>query len=218
LVAPPRRVYTARGRLSCMTNAEAERVEVECPACDEYAVHEVLKKSGQATVECSECGHVHKVRVHEPRTVERRVVVSQGEESFAEHVPMRAEETVRVGDEFVFEGDEGVFGVEVTGIEVEEEGDNRRVEAVEAEEADTVWTRVVDNVTVPVTLHTDETTESHDLRVPGDYGFVVGETEEVDGNEFVVTGFVDRRTGDSFTVGGDDVEAKNAKRLYGEEA
>lgn len=191
-------------------------VEVDCPACGRYAVHEVLKQNGQATVECSECEHVHKVRVHEPRTVERRVVVSQGDESFSEHVPMRADETVRIGDEFVFEGEEGIFGVEVTDIEVEEDGDNRRVEAIEAEEADTVWTRVVDNVSVPVTLHTNDATESHDLRVPGDYSFVVGDTEEVGGAEFVVTGFVDRRTGDSFTVEGDDVQAKNAKRVYGE--
>jgi len=205
-------------------NAETEDVDipegdviVECPACSSEEPHEVLKeRGGQATLRCLVCDHVHKKRVHEPSTVELRVVVSQGKESFSTRTTVREDETVRVGDEFVLESDEGIFGVEVTSIEVEEEGDNRRVESAGADEAATVWTRVVDNVGVPVTLHTDDDTVSRKMTVPGDYDFVVGERETVDGEEFVVTAFVDRRTGDRFRVDGDDVQAKNAKRVYGE--
>jgi uncharacterized Zn finger protein len=193
-------------------------VVVDCPACSSRGPHEVLKKNGQATVRCLDCDHVHKERVHEPRTVELRVVVSQGEESFSTQTTVRADETVRVGDEFVLESDRGVFGVEVTSVEVPEEGDNRRFEEATAEEAATVWTRVVDNVSVPVTLHTDDDTVSRRMNVPGDYSFVVGEREAVDGEEFVVTAFVDRRTDDRLRVEGDDVQAKNAKRVYGETA
>ncbi|MDZ7688101.1 MAG: HVO_0476 family zinc finger protein [Halobacteriales archaeon] len=202
-------------------NAETDDVEGEvvvvCPACSSEEEHEVLKeRGGQATLRCLTCDHVHKKRVHEPSTVEVRVVVSQGQESFSTHTTVREDETVRVGDEFVLESDEGIFGVEVTSVEVGDEGDNRRVEEARADEAETVWTRVVDNVSVPVTLHTDDDTVSRRMTIPGDYNFVVGERETVDGDDFVVTAFVDRLTGDRFRVEGDDVQAKNAKRVYGE--
>jgi len=191
-------------------------VVADCPACSSRVPHEVLKTNGNATVRCLACDHVHKEHIHEPSTVELRVVVSQGDESFSTHTTIRGDETVRVGDEFVLEADEGVFGVKVTSIEVPEDGDNRRVDEATADDTATVWTRVVDNVSVPVTLHTDDETVSRRIDVPGDYSFVVGEREEVDGDAFVVTAFVDRRTDDSLSVEGDDVEAKNAKRVYGE--
>jgi len=192
-------------------------VVVGCPACSSEEPHEVLKeRGGQATLRCLACDHVHKKRVREPSTVELCVVVSQGQESFSTQTTVREDETVRVGDEFVLEADEGVFGVEVTSVEVEEEGDNRRPDEARADKADTVWTRIVDNVGVPVTLHTEDDTVSRRMTVPGDYDFVVGEAEKVDGEDFVVTAFVDRRTDDRFRVEGDDVQAKNAKRVYGE--
>ena len=191
-------------------------VVVDCPACSSRGPHEVLKTNGHATVRCLSCDHVHKERIHQPSTVEVRVVVSQGQESFSTRTTVRADEDIRVGDEFVLEADEGVFGVEVTSVEVPEDGDNRRVEEASADDAETVWTRVVDNVGVPVTLHTDDDTVSRRMDVPGDYSFVVGERETVDGEEFVVTAFVDRRTDDRLRVEGDDVQAKNAKRVYGE--
>jgi uncharacterized Zn finger protein len=191
-------------------------VVVDCPACSSRGPHEVLKTNGHATVRCLACDHVHKERIHEPSTVEVRVVVSQGQESFSTRTTVRADEEIRVGDEFVLEADEGVFGVEVTSVEVPGDGDNRRVDEATADDAETVWTRVVDNVGVPVTLHTEDNTVSRRMDVPGDYRFVVGERETVDGDEFIVTAFVDRRTDDRLRVEGDDVQAKNAKRVYGE--
>ena len=195
---------------------DAGDVVVDCPACSSRGPHEVLKTNGHATVRCLACDHVHKERIHEPSTVEVRVVVSQGQESFSTRTTVRADEEIHVGDEFVLEADEGVFGVEVTSVEVPGDGDNRRVDEATADDAETVWTRVVDNVSVPVTLHTDDDTVSRRMDVPGDYTFVVGERETVGGDDFVVTAFVDRRTDDRLRVEGDDVQAKNAKRVYGE--
>ncbi len=185
-------------------------MNVDCPACGVPTPHDVLNSNGQATVECGDCGHVHKVQVHDT-TVERRVVVSQGEDSFSTRVPMQ-DQTLRVGEEFVLEADEGVYGVEVTSLESED----GRTDVAEAGEVETVWTRVVDNVGVPVTLHREDESTSHHLQVPGDYSFVVGDTEEVDDVEFETTAFV-HREGDRYRLEGDDAEAKNVKRLYGEE-
>ncbi|MDY6764956.1 MAG: HVO_0476 family zinc finger protein [Halobacteria archaeon] len=192
------------------------QVVVGCPSCGRTP-HRILKRNGQATVKCTECGHVHKVKVHEPEQVERRVIVSQGEESFSTRVPVDSDEHIEVGDEFVLESDEGIFGVEVTSLEISTEDDPKRVESTTGEEVDTVWTRVVDNVVVDVTLHGSKgESRGVEVHVPGDYRFVVGEREELDGYEFEVTAFI-TRDGNRFRVEGDDVLAKNAKRIYGEE-
>lgn len=186
----------------------------DCPACGAVAPHAVLKDGGQATVRCEDCGHVHKARLEEPDEVERRVVVSQGGEDLVVHLGMPADQTIHVGEEFVVDADEAVVGVEVTSLEIEREGDNDRVDRATAEEVDTVWTVAVDNVAVPVTLHRDEgTSEGHEITVPGDYTFVVGDEETVEGVEATVSAFMTDR-GDRFRYEGDDVEARNVKRLY----
>ncbi len=185
-------------------------MNVDCPACGRLTPHDILKSNGDATVECEDCGHVHKIQIHD-NTVERRVVVSQDEDSFSTHVPMQPQ-TLREGEEFVLESDEGVYGVEVTSLET----GSGRTDVADVEDVETVWTRVVDNVRVPVTVNRDSESTSHRLQVPGDYRFVVGETEEVDDVEFKTKAFV-HRDGDRYRLSGDDAEAKNVKRLYGEE-
>ncbi|MFW5929915.1 MAG: HVO_0476 family zinc finger protein, partial [Halobacteriota archaeon] len=148
-------------------------MQADCPACGLYGEHEVLTSNGRATVECGACGHVHKVRAVDD-SVDVDVVVSQGETSISTRASIEGH--VAVGIERVLETEDGVYGVEVTAIDTSD----GRVDVAEAEEVDTVWTRVVDNVEVPVTLHEDGTSTSHGLRVPGDYTFEVGDRETVD--------------------------------------
>lgn len=194
-----------------------EQAVADCPACGERNPHQVLKTDGVATLKCGSCGHVHKKKTPSQRTVERRIIVSQGDESFSTHTPIDARQELRVGDEFVLETEDGVYGVEITSLEVEQEGDNARTETAPAKEVGTVWTRVIDNVTVPITLHTGEgEAENHELQVPGDYSFEVGETEEINEQTCEITAFV-TRSGDRFRLEGDDVAAKNAKRIYAEQ-
>ncbi|MDY6775328.1 MAG: HVO_0476 family zinc finger protein [Halobacteria archaeon] len=192
-------------------------VVVDCPACGRTP-HVVLKEDSQATVKCTECGHVHKVKVQKPETVERRVVVSQGEDSFSTRSPMESDEFIQVGDEFVLESDEGIFGVEVTSVEVTEEDTQgtettKRVESATADEVETVWTRTVDNVNVDVTVHSEGDSEGTKVRLPGDYSVVVGETLDIDGRSYEITAFI-TDDGTRLRYEGDDVEAKNAKRVY----
>lgn len=160
---------------------EGERVPVACPACspDLETVHEVLTTGGgRATVQCSECGHTHKVPIESERTVEREVVVSQDGDSFTASVEVDPEETVRKGDEFILETEAAIMQVRITDLEV---GPEQRTSFAEAEDVDTFWTRAVDNVTVPVTVHPKgsehDQTKSMDLQLPGDYEFTIGEIE-----------------------------------------
>jgi len=197
------------------------RVAVACPSCspDAETAHEVLKDADPATVQCGECGHVHKESLPEERTVERRVVVSQGGESFTTQRSADPDEEVEMGDEFLLDTPEALMQVRVTGIETAE-GRRGRVpfEAVE-----TLWTRAVENVVVDVTLHPKEggreETRSLELRVPGDEQFVVDETVSYGDEEFTVEGLVirdgiadyDRK---QFDYTGDAALAKDLKRVY----
>lgn len=199
-----------------------ERVAATCPACspDAPTAHAVLKPGGDATVRCTECGHVHKVDLSEASTVDRRVIVSQDDESFEARVDAPPDETVAVGEEFVLETDEAVFTVRITSLEVE--GD-ARVREASVEEVRTFWTRAVGNVSVDLTLH--PTDGSHDettaltIHVPGDEEFVVGETHTYADQEFTVEGIHVRDDAlgydfDKLDHAGDAVPAKDVKRVY----
>jgi uncharacterized Zn finger protein len=197
------------------------RVALACPACspDLETVHEVLSPGGQATVRCSECGHVHKEALPEERAVEREVVVSQDGESFPATAEIPAEETLAAGEEFLLETGEAIMTVRITSLEL----DGGRAEEAVAEDVQTVWTRAVGNVSVSVTAHpkggeADET-RGFDLQVPGDYEFVVGETDEVGEEAFTVEGILVREDARRYDFEkldheGDTVFAKDIKRVY----
>lgn len=197
------------------------RVPLPCPACSPAAetVHEVLNESGHATVRCIECGHVHKKELPETRTVERKVVVSQEGESFTDSAEVPVEETLAVGEEFLLETDEAILTVRITSLEL----DAGRAEEANAEDVRTIWGRVVGNVSVNVTAHpksgAHDETRSFTLQVPGDYEFVVGQTDELGGEEFTVEGIYIRKDAreydfDKIDHAGDAAVAKDIKRLY----
>jgi uncharacterized Zn finger protein len=198
----------------------AERVPADCPGCGERTPHEVLKPGGHATVRCTACGHTHKVEVEKPRTVDVDVVVSQEDESYPTTLAGDPEETVEVGDEFVVETPEAIQQVRVTSVELD--GD-RRVEGARLDEVRTVWTRVVDNVGVNVTVHPKdgrrEQTRSLKVYVPGDLEFVVGDVERFGDDEFEIEGVQVRDDAEGyrrekFDHEGDTVFAKDVKRVY----
>ncbi|MFC7166968.1 HVO_0476 family zinc finger protein [Halospeciosus flavus] len=202
---------------------QTERVAVACPSCSPSleTVHEVLTTGGgNATVKCTECGHVHKESMDEEKEVEREVVVSQDGESFKTRVSAPPDEEVAVGEEFLVETDEAIMQVRITGIEV---GPEQRREETTIEEVDTFWTRVVDNVSVDVTVHPNggkrDESRSVTIQVPGDYRLEVGEVEEFADEEFEIDAVVVRDDAERYNRKryeheGDWVEAKDAKRVY----
>ncbi|MES3518258.1 MAG: HVO_0476 family zinc finger protein [Natronomonas sp.] len=198
------------------------RVAVVCPACsaDDATPHELLNDGGQATVRCSDCGHVHKTSIERETTVERRVVVSQDGESTEMFLDVPPGETLSVGDEFLAESDEAILTARVTDLELV---DGERVDSATATEVKTVWSRAVGNVAVRLTLHPKDgghdESRSLKLQVPGDETFVVGETHELGGEEFTVERLLvaDDAEGyyrDGYEHPGDSVPAKDIKRLY----
>ena len=205
-----------------MTQA-TERVATPCPACspDTAVVHEVLKPGNQATVRCSECSHVHKVKIEEPDTRERDVIVSQDDESFSTTTEIPLGERLAVGEEFVLDTPEALLTVRITSLEVE----GGRTDAALTEDIETVWTRVVGNVSVDVTLNPAngrDDSRGIELRVPGDYEFTVGEREDLAEEAFTVKGIHLRpdATGygfDRLDHEGDMAFAKDINRVYADD-
>jgi uncharacterized Zn finger protein len=199
----------------------AERVALVCPACspDEQTVHEVLNPRGTATVRCTECSHVHKTALPEEETVTRTVVISQDGESFTATVDVPAAERLAVGEEFLVETDVAIMTVRITSLEVS----NGRTDGAAAAAVETIWTRAVGNVGVRVTAHPKsgehDQTRGLTLQVPGDYEFVVGETDDLGEEEFTVEGIYLREDArgyehEKLDYDGDSAVAKDIKRLY----
>jgi predicted Zn finger-like uncharacterized protein len=204
-------------------NETAERVAVACPSCapGSEVVHEVLSPgNGHATVRCTECGHTHKVSVESEDRIEVDVVISQDGDSFTARTAVPGDEELAVGDEFVVDAPEAIMQVRITSIEV---GDEQRSDRARAEDVQTLWTRAVDNVRVPVSIHPKDgnrdQTRSVTMAVPGDEEFAVGETRSAGDEEFEIVGIQVRADADGyrfekFDHDGDVVFAKDVKRLY----
>ncbi len=144
-----------------------------------------------------------------PREVKVRVIVSKGKESL--HRGALLSGTVRTGDELLI--DDEATGeanlVRVTSIEV---GDKRK-EGAAAEEIKTIWARAIDDVVVKIAVHHKETTESIEIRVPGDREFVIGDKVEVDNRELKIIR-IKIRDGGFKSRKGIAVRAKDIKRIY----
>ncbi len=199
-----------------------QRVAVRCPSCSPAAetAHEVLNRGGGATVKCGECGHVHKTTLDEDPTVDRRVIVSQDDESIEARVDIPPEETLTTGEEFLVETDEAILTARITSLESIE---GSRVDEAKANDVRTLWTRAVGNVSVNLTLHPmdgyHDETRSVRIRVPGDEEFVIGTTHEYGGEAFEVERILVREdaTGyerEDYDFAGDSVLAKDVKRIY----
>ena len=199
----------------------AERVALVCPACSPATetVHEVLHPRGTPTVRCTECSHVHKTALPEEETLSRNVVVSQDGESVTATVEVPAGETLAVGEEFLVDADEALLTARITSLEVS----NGRSETAPANKVETIWSRAVGNVSVRVTAHPKsgehDETRGIKLQVPGDYEFVIGETDELGDETFTVEGIHLRDDArgyehDKLDFDGDEAVAKDIKRLY----
>lgn len=199
-----------------------DQVRVSCPACTPAGeeVHEVLKPDGQSTVRCTACDHVHKVRIESSTREDTRVVVSSEGDSFRTSAPVPADEILAVGEEFVAETAEGPMGVRITSLEL---ADGERTDHAPGSEIKTIWTRAVDNVGVPTTIHPKDGrrkgTVSETYYLPGDEEIVVGKPMPLSDDSIRVERIIMRDDvvadgPDILEQVGDGVAAKDVKRAF----
>ncbi|MFQ6062208.1 MAG: HVO_0476 family zinc finger protein [Methanosarcinales archaeon] len=190
-----------------------ESIEVTCPACspESKILHYIIK---QNTVKCRECGSVHIASFRPPaktKPILLRAVVSFGALSKVCKTEMFPKEKIGIGQELIIDDElsEEVYLIEVTSIESK----GKRVNSAIAKDIDTIWGRVIDEVEVKVAIHSGKKTKSINLRVHGDYDFVVGNIETFKGNSFKIKKIKVRNGGFKEKIG-NRVKAKNIKRIY----
>ncbi|VVB93366.1 Nif-regulating protein A [uncultured archaeon] len=186
-----------------------ETIEIVCPSCspDDAVNHVILKGTKELLLQCEECGSVHKAQ--KPREVQVRVIVSKGKESL--HMRALLSGVIKTGDELLI--DDETTGeanlVQVTSVEV---GDKRK-ESAAADVIKTIWARAIDDVIVKIAVHHRETTESIEMRVPGDREYVVGETVDVNNRRLKIIR-IKIRDGAFRSRKGIAIKAKDIKRIY----
>jgi uncharacterized Zn finger protein len=140
-----------------------------------------------------------------------RVIVSIGEKSLRIRTLLSG--VIRVGDELIMDDETSgaAYPVHISSIEV----DDKRKESAQADEIKTIWARAIDEVVVKIAISHRETTESIEMKVPGDREFIIGEKIKVDSRELKIirikirdNGFKNRK--------GVVIKASDIKRIYAE--
>lgn len=188
-------------------------VNARCPECGEEADQEILRESHDLLLRCSSCGHVHRRARNEPSEPLRvRAIVSAGTTSASGTIELLPADVVELGDLYVAEGagDEAT-GVEISSIEVTGGG---RVSRARADAIVTLWTRVVEDVVVPISIHRGRETIPLHQRVDGEEVFVVGEVYTFGGKRVRVS-HIKLRDGPVLRKEGWKSVARRIRRIYG---
>ncbi len=185
-----------------------KNIETPCPSCspDEPVPHKVLKST---LMKCEECGDVHSERIE--RKVPVRVIVSLGEKSLRIRTLLSG--VIKVGDELVMDDETSgeAYPVHISSIEV----DDKRKESAQADEIKTIWARAIDEVVIKIAISHRETTESIEMKVPGDREFIIGEKIKVDSRELKIIRIKIRDSGFKSRKGV-AIKASDIKRIYAE--
>ncbi len=184
-----------------------------CPGCGEEADQEVLRESHDLLLRCSACGHIHRAPRETPAEPLRvRAIVSAGTESRPGTIELMPDDLVEVGDLLVAEGEgDEAAGVEVSSIEAKGGG---RVARATAGEVVTLWTRVVEDVVVPVSVHRGRETIPFHQRTDGEEVFVVGEVYTFGGRRVRIS-HIKLRDGPVLRKEGWKTLARRVRRIYG---
>jgi Uncharacterized archaeal Zn-finger protein len=192
---------------------EGNEIEIKCPNCSpaDEIWHEVIKSGQSPVAKCMDCGHVHSYRLPRVKMKTVKVIVSHMNESRVMQTLLDETERFFIDDEFVVDdlstGD--VVPIMITALECED----KRKPSAPVKDIDTIWGRAIDEMTVKVAIQRGEVTEPVNLKVPGDFKFVVGQNVRIDGKDYPIVS-IKIRGGSFKSKDNDYVLAKKVKRVY----
>jgi uncharacterized Zn finger protein len=186
-------------------------ISLDCPACNEKTDFEILKKSPEAIVRCSECGHTMQIFMKEPKIFVVKTIVSYDTESYIGTTEFVKGDICSVGDFLVTEVDNKSYNVEVMSIE----RNNSRIVKLPAEDIEVLWTRLVDKVVICASLNKGAITIPLYERVPGDKVYTIDHITSVNGKQFRITR-IKLRNGNIIRRKDKTAQAHEIRRIYGE--
>ena len=145
----------------------------ECPVCDDYTEHQVLKgKMGKASIEgtfrCNECGRVTSETVKIPELLEVPVFFNDAAATETSKITIESNEIVAENDEFFMDDGRRVCVTHldtVTGVNAKK---------AMATDIKRLWVKQFDVLTVKVSVNDDRRTYSLRVQAEPDDEFVVG--------------------------------------------
>ncbi len=207
-----------------MTNTHLDYCSLCSPQVElEHAILHTSKDT--LTLQCPSCNHVYKKQISSPKLINCSIIISQHEDSLSTTLPIPQDDLLEIGDEFIVDTEEAIFVVKITSLELH--SSSKRVSKTKAKDVKTIWTRAIDNVYVPVTIHSlgskKHKSKSIKFGVPGDYSFEVGKTTNLDGSSFIIEGIhlrsdIQNTTLTKLKKNGDSALAKDIKRIYARES
>ena len=182
----------------------------ECPVCDDYTEHQVLKgKMGKASIEgtfrCNECGRVTSETVKIPELLEVPVLFSDGDVTETSKTTIESNEIVAENDEFFM--DDGRW-VCVTHIDTVTGVNAKKAIATDVKR---FWVKQFDVLVVKVSVNDDRRTYSLRVEAEPDDEFVVGTQLEFEDFNCLIHA-IKTRTG---LVKRGAAEARDIVRVYG---
>lgn len=188
-----------------------EQIDMFCTTCDYETEHEVLSRTTNQVIKCTECGSVSRIPVpKEPVMIQVKAIVSREDTSTVCRCELAEDELVTVGDSLIAECDDGEgAGVEVMSIE---SGD-KRLDKAKGADIDTLWTRVIDQVVVRFSVHDGWVTLPLYVRCEGDEKFVAGDVYVIKGVKARI-GHIRMRNGAVTKRRGKFEVASTIKRVY----
>jgi uncharacterized Zn finger protein len=187
-------------------------IPVNCPECGETCDHEVIADSRDRIVRCTRCRHITRlVKKKVAGPVMLKTIVSREDSSLVCGIDMMPDDEVAVGDRLVAECGKEAFGVEVTAVECGE----KRVTQARAMEVTTLWTRVVEQVVVKISVHDGRQTIPLYKVCDGEEPFVVGGIQAVGGRRFRISR-LKLRDGPLMRKEGWKTVAHRIRRVYGQ--
>jgi uncharacterized Zn finger protein len=186
-------------------------ISAYCPECEQECEHEVITDTRDKLVRCTTCSHVQRLKKERlPGPIMVKTIVSREDSSLVCGIELMPHDECSIDDRLVAECGEEAFGVEITGIECGE----RRVQRARAKAITSLWTRVIEQVVVKISVHDGRRTIPLYKESEGEDPFVVGEIYTVQGKRFKLTQ-LKLRDGPLMRKEGWKTVAHRIKRVYG---
>ncbi|MDY0292968.1 MAG: HVO_0476 family zinc finger protein [Candidatus Methanomethylophilaceae archaeon] len=187
-----------------------EIIYYECPDCEGFTNHEVLKgQMGRATLmgtfRCEECGRVFSGTIQIPEILKVGVNISDGPVTESASTEIESDDLLAVDDEFFL--DDG-RRVRITALE---SSDGRRSRKMPAKDIKLIWVKQYDVLSIKVSVNDGKRTYSVRVEAEPDDEFLVGMTLTFEGFDCLVHAIKARTR----LVRRGSVEARDIVRVYG---
>ncbi len=182
--------------------------EINCPLCGSDSL-EVIKSKGKKSVElllkCEECGNIFREVVEAGKPVDRRVVVSEFEDTHKTFTRLYEEDVLQIGDGLDLAGRKA----EVTSIENKKGG---RVSKSPVQDIETIWASYKDiPARVGISVDFGGRILSEKVEVNPEFEFKIGDVAKIGNIIFKINSLktMERKMRKGFA------HARVTKRVYG---